>query len=173
MARAGIPSVAGAQKLDFTSSSCRKVHPPKHQVMLTDVAWRRNVGRMSAQPIHSPKVMSVPAATPAAIRAVLVNAAEPGLLERFNSALDRAVAEAKESDSLAPLNEMLKRWRLEAAVWCDPVKHRAFLAKWDDYARNGVPDSERADPNEVLAILEAKGASKVQLDKLRSVMVFR
>lgn len=128
---------------------------------------------MTAQPIHTPQVMPVPAATPAAIRAVLVNAEESGLLERFNAALDRAVAEAKESNSLDPLNEMLKHWRLEAAVWCDPVKRRAFFAKWDGYARNGVPASELADPEDVLAVFEAKGTSKAQMDKLRSLMARR
>lgn len=111
---------------------------------------------MSAQPIHSPKVMPVPAATPAAIRAVLENADEPGLVERFNVALDRAAGAAKESDSLEPLNEMLKHWRLEAAQWCDPAKHRALLAKMDDYARNGIPADQRISTEQVLQALEAK-----------------
>ena len=47
---------------------------------------------MTAQPTHIPKVTPVPAATPAAIRAVLETADEPELPERFTKALDRAIA---------------------------------------------------------------------------------
>lgn len=128
---------------------------------------------MTADPIHTPQVMPIPAATPKAIRAVLVNAGEPGLVERFDNALDAAVAEARETDSIEPLNAMLRYWRAEAAGWCDPVEHRAFLARIEGYRVNGIPDSERADPDEVLAILEAKGVSGPALDRLRSLAARR
>lgn len=136
-------------------------------------AQRRYVGLMSAQPIHSPKVMSVPAATPAEIRAVLVNAEEPELLKRFECALESAYIEGRDAGSIEPLNAMLKRWRLEAAQWCDPVKQKAFVARMDDWAKNGVPPEHRADPDEVLAILKAKGASAEGLEKLRPLAARR
>jgi hypothetical protein len=111
---------------------------------------------MSAQPIHSPKVMPVPAATPKAIRAVLVNADEPKLLEWFENALEAAIAESRDTDSVEPLNEMLREWRTRASEWCDPVKQRAFLAKIDDYAKNGIPADQRISTEQVLQALEAK-----------------
>ncbi|WP_143765238.1 DUF6247 family protein [Catenulispora acidiphila] len=128
---------------------------------------------MSAQPIHSPRVMPKPARTPAAIRAVLVNAGEQGLVERFDAALDCAYTEAREANSLEPLNEMLTWWWAESISWCDPAKHKAFLAKVEGWRVNGIPDSERANPDDVLAILEAKGASRDALDKLRSLAARR
>lgn len=152
----GLDTLTGAPNAALTSGSCRKVKTPKYEVILTGAAWRRYVGVMSAQPIHSPKVMPVPAATPDAIRAVLVNAGEPGLLEQFNEALYRAVTDARESSSVEPLNEMLKYWRLVAAEWCDPAKQRAFLAKMDDYAKNGIPADQRVSTEQVLQALEAK-----------------
>lgn len=112
---------------------------------------RGKVEDMSAQPIHSPKVMPVPAATPKAIRAVLVNAAEPGLLERFEDALEAAIAEARDTDSVEPLNAMLRHWRAEAAGWCNPVEHRAFLAKVEGYRVNGIPPEKRISSDEVWA----------------------
>lgn len=128
---------------------------------------------MTAEPIHTSQVMPTPARTPAAIRAVLVNAEEHDLVAQFDRALDRAYTEARESDSLEPLNDMLLRWWAEATSWCDPVKHRAFLAKVEGWRVNGVPDSERADPDEVLAIFEAKGVSGPALEKLRSLAARR
>lgn len=111
---------------------------------------------MTADPIHAPQVMPVPAATPKAIRAVLVNAGEPGLLERFEDALETAIAESRDSDSIEPLNAMLRYWRAEAAGWCDPAKHRAFLAKIEGYRVNGIPPEKRVSTEEVLQVLEAK-----------------
>jgi hypothetical protein len=111
---------------------------------------------MSAQPIHSAVVMPRPARTPAAIRAVLVNADETGLVERFDAALDRAYTEAREADSIEPLNKMLKWWWAESTSWCDPAEHRAFLAKIEDYRVNGIPAEKRIGTEEVLQALEAK-----------------
>lgn len=128
---------------------------------------------MSAQPIHSPKVMPVPAATPDAIRAVLVNADEPELLEWFTKALDRAIAEARESSSVEPLNAMLKEWRLRAAEWCDPVKQKAFVAQMEDWRVNGIPPEHRADPDELHAQLVAKHGPNPAWDKLRSLAARR
>ncbi len=124
---------------------------------------------MTADPIHTPQVMPVPAATPKAIRAVLLNAGEPGLLERFDNALDAAVAEARETDSIEPLNTMLRYWRAEAAGWRDPVEHRAFLARIEGYRVNGIPQEKRISTEEVLQALEAKhgkGAMGPAWDKL-------
>jgi len=124
---------------------------------------------MSAQPIHAPKVMPVPAATPDAIRAVLVNADEPELLEWFTKALDRAVAEARESNSVEPLNAMLREWRTRASEWCDPAKQKAFVAQMEDWRVNGVPAEHRVSTEEVLQALEAKhgkGAMGPAWDKL-------
>lgn len=111
---------------------------------------------MSAQPIHSPKVMPVPAATPDAIRAVLINADEPEMLEWFTRALDAAIAESRQSSSVEPLNAMLREWRTRASEWCDPVKQRAFLAKIEGYRVNGIPPEKRISTEEVLQALEAK-----------------
>jgi hypothetical protein len=124
---------------------------------------------MSAQPIHSPKVMPVPAATPDAIRAVLVNADEPELLEWFTKALDRAVAEAKDSNSVEPLNAMLKEWRLRAAQWCDPVKQKAFLAEVEGWRVNGVPPESRGNALRAVAELRAKHGPHPAFDKLESL----
>lgn len=124
---------------------------------------------MSAQPIHSPKVMPVPAATPDAIRAVLINADEPEMLEWFTKALDAAIAESRESSSVEPLNAMLREWRTRASEWCDPAKQRAFLAKIEDYGKNGIPADQRISTEQVLQSLEAKwgkGAMGPVWDKL-------
>lgn len=128
---------------------------------------------MSAQPIHSPKVMPVPAATPDAIRAVLINADEPELLAWFTRALDAAIAESRESSSVEPLNAMLREWRTRASEWCDPAKQKAFVAQMDEWRVSGIPPEKRADPDEVLAILKAKGASAEGLEKLRSLAARR
>jgi len=124
---------------------------------------------MSAQPIHSPKVMPVPAATPAEIRAVLVNADEPELIERFERALEAAYIEGREANSIEPLNAMLKRWRLEAAQWCDPVKQKAFLARVEDWRVNGVPPESRGNALRAVAELRAKHGPHPAFDKLESL----
>jgi len=125
---------------------------------------------MSAQPIHAPKVMPVPAATPDAIRAVLVNADEPELLEWFTRALDAAIAEARESSSVEPLNLMLREWRTRASEWCDPVKQKAFVAQMKEWAANGgIPADRQVSTEQVLQSLEAKwgkGAMGPAWDKL-------
>lgn len=128
---------------------------------------------MSAQPIHSPKVMPVPAATPAEIRAVLVNADEPELLERFENALEAAYIEGRDAGSIEPLNAMLKRWRLEAAQWCDPVKQKAFMAQVEDWRVNGIPDSERGNSLELVEKLRAKHGSHPMWDQLEARAVRR
>jgi hypothetical protein len=111
---------------------------------------------MSAQPIHAPKVMPVPAATPDAIRAILVNADEPELLEWFTKALDAAIAESREAASVEPLNAMLREWRTRASEWCDPARQRAFLARIEGYRVNGIPPEKRVSTEQVLQALEAK-----------------
>jgi uncharacterized protein DUF6247 len=129
---------------------------------------------MSAQPVHSPKVMPVPAATPDAIRAVLVNAEEPELLEWFTKALDRAIAEARESSSVEPLNLMLREWRTRASEWCDPAKQKAFVAQMKEWAANGgIPADRRADPDELFNALVAKHGPSPAFDKLRSLAARR
>jgi Family of unknown function (DUF6247) len=86
--------------------------------------------------------MPRPAETPAAIRAVLATNADPGIVERFDQALDEAFAQARDSGDIAPLLAVVRRWWFEAENWCDPDAHRARLAQWGQWALFGPPPAE-------------------------------
>lgn len=112
---------------------------------------------MAAQRAHSETVLPKPARTPAAIRHVLELNAPAELLEQFDAALDAAWVEARETDCLDPLNSMLKRWWFQASDWCNPQEHRAYLAKMENWAANGIPaDVPRYSSAQVRALLEKK-----------------
>lgn len=112
---------------------------------------------MTAVRARSETVLPKPARTPAAIRAVLEANAPAELVAQFDAALDAAWVEAREGNTIEPLNEMLKRWWFEASDWCDPAAYRAHLAQVDDWTRNGLPPGEERLGRDWLAgLIESK-----------------
>jgi len=93
--------------------------------------------------------------------------------QQFQDALKKAWAAARAECSLAPLNRLVENWWPIANRWSDPVAARAYYADLDRWVREGIRPEERADPDEVLAIFEAKGASGPALEKLRSLAARR
>src|SRR5215472_13162397 len=107
-----------------------------------DNADRLSVGEpmLGATPIHRevtmtashagrPQALPRPACTPAAIRAVLAANADPEVLLRYDTELDRAFVEAREHGDLTPLVQTVRRWWFEADAWRDPDSQRKFLAR--------------------------------------------
>jgi hypothetical protein len=82
-----------------------------------------------------------PACTPAAIRAVLAANADPEVLLRYDTDLDKAFEEARERRP-HPLVRTVRRWWFEADAWRDPGAQREFLARIERYQREGPPPPE-------------------------------
>jgi Family of unknown function (DUF6247) len=97
---------------------------------------------MTASHAGRPKVLPRPACTPAAIRAVLAANADPEVLLRYDTDLDRAFEEAREHNDLTPLDQTVRRWWFEADAWRDPDAQRDFLARIERYQRAGPPSPE-------------------------------
>ena len=89
-----------------------------------------------------PRVADRPACTPAAIRAVLAANAGPEILQRYDTELDAAFAQARADGDLAALVQTVRRWWFEADAWRDPDAQRAFLTRMDRYAADGPPGPE-------------------------------
>ncbi len=79
---------------------------------------------------------------PVAIRSVLAANADPEVLQRYDTDLDRAFEEAREHGDLTPLVQTVQRWWFEADAWRDPVAQREFLARVERYQREGPPPPE-------------------------------
>jgi Family of unknown function (DUF6247) len=94
---------------------------------------------MTAPHAGGPQLLPRPACTPAAIRAVLAANADPEVLQRYDTDLDRAFEEAREHGDLTPLVQTVRRWWFEADAWRDPVAQREFLARVERYQREGPP----------------------------------
>jgi hypothetical protein len=93
-----------------------------------------------------------PACTPAAIRAVLAENADPAVLKRYDDELDAAFEEAREQGDLTPLIQAVRRWWFEADAWRDPNAHQEFLARVKRYQREGPPPPvERVNRQEIRA----------------------
>jgi len=88
------------------------------------------------------QVMTRPACTPAAIRAVLAAKADADVLRHYDDELDAAFEEAREHGDLTPLLETVRRWWFEADAWRDPEAQREFLARIERYQREGPPPPE-------------------------------
>jgi hypothetical protein len=97
---------------------------------------------MTSSHASNPQVMSRPACTPAAIRAILAANADPEVLRRYDDELDAAFEQAREHGDLAPLLETVRRWWFEADAWRDPDAHREFLARIEKYQSEGPPPPE-------------------------------
>ena len=106
---------------------------------------------MTASHAGRPQVPPRPACTPAAIRAVLAANADPEVLLRYDSDLDRAFEEAREHSDLTPLVETVRCWWFEADAWRDPDAQREFLARVERYQREGPPPAERMTRQEIRA----------------------
>ena len=135
-----------------------------------------SVQHMSAQPAESPvPARKYPAKNLDAIVLVLESPeVDADVRTRFQTAFAKAWAAARDGLTVQPLLDLVEGWFHEAVLWSDPDDARAYNAKIDRYVRlGGIPPEERADPDEVLAILAAKGASKPALDKLRSLAARR
>lgn len=85
-----------------------------------------------------PQLLPRPACTPA----VLAANADPEVLVRYDTDLDRAFEEAREHGDLTPLVQTVRRWWFEADAWRDPAAQREFLARVERYQREGPPPSE-------------------------------
>jgi len=101
-------------------------------MLLSMTAQRRGV------PIADP-----PAETPAAIRAALAANAAPEALAQYETELDAAFAQARETGDLTVLTSAVRRWWIEALEWQrDPAGQRAFLARMERYLVEGPPGPE-------------------------------
>lgn len=89
-----------------------------------------------------PHLLSRPACTPAAIRAVLAANADTAVLQSYDQDLDTAFEEAREHGDLTPLVQTVRRWWFEADAWRNPAAQREFLARVDRYLRHGPPPPE-------------------------------
>lgn len=99
-------------------------------------------GPMTVPQPGSPRIGDRPACTPAAIRAVLAANAGPEILQRYDTELDAAFAQARADGDLAALVQTVRQWWFEADAWRDPDAQRAFLARMDRYAADGPPGPE-------------------------------
>jgi Family of unknown function (DUF6247) len=106
--------------------------------MLGSTLIRREL-MMTASHAGRSQVLPRPACTPAAIRAVLAANADPEVLQRYDTDLDRAFEEAREHGDLTPLVQTVRRWWFEADAWRDPDVQREFLARVERYQREGPP----------------------------------
>lgn len=92
---------------------------------------------------------------------------------RWQKAFAKAWAAARDGLTVQPLFDLVEGWFPEAVLWSDPDDARAYNAKIESYIRDGIPPENRADPDEVLTILAAKGASAAGLEKLRALAARR
>jgi hypothetical protein len=107
---------------------------------------------MTASHAGRPQLLPRPACTPAAIRAVLAANANPEVLLRYDTDLDKAFEEAREHGDLTPLVQTVRRWWFEADAWRDPDAQREFLARVERYQREGPPPpAERTSWQELRA----------------------
>jgi len=67
---------------------------------------------MTSQHASHPQVTARPTCTPAAIRAVLAANAGPEILQRYDTELDAAFAQARADGDLAALVQTVRRWWL-------------------------------------------------------------
>jgi hypothetical protein len=98
---------------------------------------------MTSPSARQPRVLSRPACTPTAIRAVLAANADGDILQRYDEDLDAAFEQAREQGDVTPLVQTVKRWWFEADAWRDPQAQREFLARIDTYRVEGPPPAEQ------------------------------
>jgi hypothetical protein len=92
---------------------------------------------------HEPPVTDRPAEAPAAIRAALAASAVPEVVAQYETELDAAVAQARETGDLTVLTTAVRRWWIEALEWQrDPARQRDFLARMERYLAEGPPGPE-------------------------------
>jgi hypothetical protein len=92
---------------------------------------------------HEPPVTDRPAETPAAIRAALAASAVPEVLVQYETELDAAFSQARETGELTVLTTAVRRWWIEALEWQrDPAGQRDFLARMERYLSEGPPGPE-------------------------------
>ena len=92
---------------------------------------------------HEPPVTDCLAETPAAIRAALAVSAVRKVLAQYETELDAAFAQARETGDLTVLTTTVRRWWIEALEWQrDPAGQRDFLARVERYFTEGPPDPE-------------------------------
>ena len=110
--------------------------------VLRPPAGRAMLNYMTAQH-HRPQVTNRPAETPAAIRATLAASDVPEVLAQYESELDAAFAQARETGDLTVLTTAVRRWWIEALEWQrDPAGQRDFLARMERYLAEGPPGPE-------------------------------
>ena len=92
---------------------------------------------------HEPPVTDRPAETPAAVRAALAASAVPEVLAQYETELDAAFSQARETGDLTVLTTAVRRWWIEALEWQrDPAGQRDFLARMERYLAEGPPGPE-------------------------------
>jgi len=110
------------------------LRPPAVRAMLTC---------MTAQHHHEPPLTDRPAETLAAIRAALAASAVPEVLAQYETELDAAFAQARETGDLTVLTTAVRRWWIEALEWQrNPAGQRDFLARMERYLTEGPPGPE-------------------------------
>ena len=92
---------------------------------------------------HEPPLTERAAETPAAIRAALAASAVPEVLAQYETELDAAFAQARETGDLTVLTAAVRRWWIEALEWRrDPAGQRDFLARMERYLADAPPGPE-------------------------------
>src|SRR5450631_95386 len=105
-------------------------------------AGRAMLSCMTAQH-HQPPVTDRPAETPAAIRAALAASAVPEVLAQYETELDAAFTQARETGDVTVLTSVVRRWWVEALEWQrDPAGQRDFLARMERYLAEGPSGPE-------------------------------
>src|SRR6202167_2190647 len=108
---------------------------------------RADAGRprllMTSPHARQPRVLSRPACTPMAIRAVLAANADGDILQRYDEDLDAAFEQAREQGDVTPLVQTVKHWWFEADAWRDTQAQREFLARIETYRDEGPPPAEQ------------------------------
>jgi hypothetical protein len=89
---------------------------------------------------YEPQATDRLAETPAAIRAALAASAVPEVLTQYETELDAAFDQARETGELMVLTTAVRRWWVEALEWQrDPAGQRDFLARMERYLAEGPP----------------------------------
>ena len=94
---------------------------------------------------------------PDVIRGLLVEHADPGIVEQYDSEWDEAYARCQEFSSPEPLFGFIRRWGFEAVNWQNAEKHQAYKARVESLLRNGpAPAEQRRTREQVRAAWEER-----------------
>lgn len=100
---------------------------------------------MTAQTVEHQGHDVPPARTLDAITHAIEGCGHPDVVVKFETALGRAWADARERDSLTPLLDLVESWWPEAALWTlDPHGARRACASAEQVLREGLSPEQQA-----------------------------